>query len=85
MSFLDIVQELASASPALVDVDIEPESADHLLHGAVSVTDEGRRVFAGDADRVRLCGLDRWIGGVHLEGRGPMWRWNDDRERIEMS
>ena len=20
--------------------------------------------------------LDRWLGGVHLQGRGPAWRWS---------
>jgi hypothetical protein len=35
----------------------------------VSITDAGRRVLAGRADHVALNGVDRWIGGVHLEGR----------------
>jgi hypothetical protein len=37
---------------------------------AVSITDAGRRVLAGEADHVELNGADRWIGGVHLHGRG---------------
>jgi hypothetical protein len=35
----------------------------------VSITDAGRRVLAGDDDHVALNGVDRWVGGVHLEGR----------------
>jgi hypothetical protein len=27
-------------------------------------------VLAGEADHVELNGADRWIGGVHLHGRG---------------
>ena len=40
------------------------------------------RVLAGDADHVRLNGIDRWIGGVHLRGRYPRWRWDDGTETI---
>jgi hypothetical protein len=36
---------------------------------AVAPTDAGRVVLAGEADHVTLNGIDRWIGGVHLEGR----------------
>jgi hypothetical protein len=47
------------------------------LDDDLALTDDGRRVLAGDADRVTLCGIDRWLGGVHLRGRGPVWRWNN--------
>ena len=36
---------------------------------AVALTDTGRAVLAGEADHVELNGVDRWIGGVHIEGR----------------
>jgi hypothetical protein len=36
---------------------------------AVSLTDPGRAVLAGNEDHVALNGIDRWVGGVHLEGR----------------
>ena len=49
---------------------------------ALRLTDTGARVLAGDADHVRLNGIDRWIGGVHLRGRNPRWRWNDGTETI---
>lgn len=42
----------------------------------VELTDDGRRVLAGSLDRVTLCGIDRWLGGVHLSGHGPVWRWD---------
>jgi len=35
----------------------------------VSITDAGRSVLAGDEDHVALNGVDRWVGGVHLDGR----------------
>jgi hypothetical protein len=43
------------------------------------VTDDGRQVLAGEADRVRLNGLDRWLGGVHLVAGRPICRWDETR------
>jgi DNA-binding transcriptional MerR regulator len=39
----------------------------------VEITDLGRRVLAGELDRVEVAGLDRWLGGTHLT-RGNTWR-----------
>ena len=65
-SFLAAVRELSALTPSLLTTD-----------GAiVHTTPEGITVLNGHADRVFLCGIDRWLGGVHLEGRGPVWRWD---------
>jgi hypothetical protein len=32
----------------------------------VALTEIGRRVLAGDADRAALIGVDRWVGGIHV-------------------
>jgi hypothetical protein len=45
------------------------------------LTDIGRKVLTGQADCVRLYGVDRWIGGVHLKGSRAAWRW-DGRRRV---
>jgi hypothetical protein len=37
-----------------------------LTEGSAELADEGRRVLAGDADRVELLGIDRWVGGTHV-------------------
>jgi hypothetical protein len=42
----------------------------------LELTEVGHRVLAGKADHVALNGVDRWIGGVHLEGRRVGWRWD---------
>lgn len=39
-------------------------------------TDAGGEVLAGQADHVRLNGIDRWLGGVHLQGNESPWRWD---------
>jgi hypothetical protein len=41
----------------------------------IRLTDLGRRVLAGDADRVEEFGIDRWVGGTHLIP-GAVWRWD---------
>ena len=48
----------------------------------VALTDAGRSVLAGHLDRVAACGIDRWLGGVHLHGRHDVWRWDDARQTI---
>jgi hypothetical protein len=42
----------------------------------VTLTDTGREVLAGDADRAALLPLDRWVGGIHITGPEPAWRWD---------
>ncbi|GAA1024503.1 hypothetical protein Aple_077470 [Acrocarpospora pleiomorpha] len=48
----------------------------------VCLTDTGARVLAGEADQIALNGIDRWIGGVHLQGHHVPWRWDDGTETI---
>ena len=46
------------------------------------LTDTGARVLAGEADQIALNGIDRWIGGVHLQGHHVPWHWDDGTETI---
>lgn len=48
----------------------------------VTVTARGREALAGAIDRVRACGIDDWRGGVHLTGKGPVWRWDGPQRRL---
>jgi hypothetical protein len=45
------------------------------------LTDDGRAVLAGEADRVALLGIDRWLGGTHLHG-DHVPRWDAGRGRV---
>jgi hypothetical protein len=51
----------------------------------LTLTDDGRRVLAGEADRIALNGLDRWLGGVHLVAAAgaTIWRWDEERRALE--
>jgi hypothetical protein len=49
---------------------------------ALTLSEVGRRVLAGKADAISLNGIDRWIGGVHLEGHRVRWRWDQKLRSI---
>jgi hypothetical protein len=42
----------------------------------LELTDNGRAVLDGRADRAALVPLDRWVGGIHVTGPEPAWRWD---------
>jgi hypothetical protein len=47
----------------------------------VRLTGAGRDVLRGEADRVELLGLDRWVGGTHVTADNE-WRWDPDGRRL---
>jgi hypothetical protein len=71
---------LCRTSPPLLT--LHDDGAGAVLRGSVTLTDAGAAVLSGNADRVALCGLDRWLGGVHLQTGSRIWRWDDARQRI---
>jgi hypothetical protein len=72
LSFLDAIEVLSNTAPPLMRVEDR----------SFRLTEAGRDVLAGQRDRVS-CGLDRWMGGVHLKtGETPIWRWDEGHRRI---
>ena len=57
-------------------------SAEVLAKVNVAVTARGREALAGAIDRVSACGIDEWRGGVHLTGKGPVWRWDGAQRKL---
>ena len=47
----------------------------------VRLTRAGERVLAGDADRIELLGIDRWVGGTHVVEQ-TVWRWDAEARRL---
>ena len=87
--FADYLDELAAGEAPLIAFD--DGGSDHARSEAgipsifarrVRLTDAGRAVLEGREDRVRLRGIDRWLGGVHLRGRAIPFRWSPDERRI---
>ena len=48
---------------------------------SLRLTPAGERVLQHQADRVRLLGVDRWIGGSHITP-GTAWRWDPAAQRL---
>jgi len=59
-----------------------PEEARRFWRRRAVLTEAGREVLDGRRDRVRTNGIDRWLGGVHLQGREAAWRWNPEARRL---
>ena len=71
-SYAELAEALSTTTPPLLSRSIQ----------SPSLTLEGRAVLDGRSDRVMVCGIDRWLGGVHLEGHAVPWRWDAERGRI---
>jgi hypothetical protein len=80
--FFDLANALATAKPPLLTINLENPRGSVMPVGTIEATADGRNVLSGGVDRIKLCGIDRWLGGVHLEGRGPLWRWSGRAGRI---
>ena len=76
LSFLDAANALATSSPPLLTINLVNPNGSAMPVGTLELTAHGRSVLLGKADRLQLCGIDRWLGGVCLQGRGPLWRWS---------
>jgi hypothetical protein len=72
----DRAAALATCDPPLLTVSIANDAPAAVEAGAIALTPAGRAILNGEADRVRQSGIDRWLGGVHLQGHGPVWRWS---------
>lgn len=82
-SLEDLAGSLSSTTPALVAIERGSSSAaSRRLQDVVSITDAGQDILGGTQDRVTLCGIDKWLGGVHLTTDGSLWRWNPERGQV---
>ena len=79
LSFYRAMRNLAAAATPLVALGPGQDGPDRSR--TVTLTGAGRAALEGSADHAALNGLDRWVGGVRLEGRAPAWRWDGGRRR----
>jgi len=77
-TFVAYMQALADGPAPLVTLGDGGEPMERTL----ALTDAGRAVLTGREDRVRLNGIDRWLGGVHLQGHETHWRWDVAARRL---
>jgi hypothetical protein len=74
------MDQMAAGPHPLLRLDPPGRPADRAT--GVRLTEAGAQIVAGQADQIALNGIDRWIGGVHLQGRHVSWRWDDGTETI---
>ena len=72
-SLAELATALSRTSPPLVTIVDEGGGGEWSLNRTVATTAAGREVLAGRRDRV-ACGIDRWLGGVHLRTGGTISR-----------
>jgi len=88
--FVSYLQDLSATGEPLVlfkgGGDMGRPQANPLWEGLwnqeILLTQKGRKVLRGDEDRVRLIGIDRWLGGVHL-GDETLWRWDRSTQTLK--
>ena len=85
LSVASFARTLSQTSPPLLRF-ARGQSANGELQGSVTLPDTGRAVLEGRQDRIAACGIDRWLGGVHLQSdAGNVWRWDPARQKIARS
>jgi hypothetical protein len=81
-TFWQYLKGLADGPHPLLTMEPAGEGTEGLPGHRLALTETGRQVLAGERDRVRLNGIDRWLGGVHLQGPEAAWRWDEERRRL---
>ncbi|MDJ0948286.1 MAG: DUF1835 domain-containing protein [Alphaproteobacteria bacterium] len=77
--------ELAEAAVPALAIDAPPDWPSYApdLRGVdVHLTRDGHRLFYGELDWIAANGIDRWLGGVHLQGVEAAWRWDERAGRL---
>ncbi len=80
LSFLRLLRELAALPRPLLRLEPSPNGS--IAASRVSLTTTGREVLEGRDDWVHIRGIDRWLGGVHLQGSAAAWRWDSEAGRL---
>jgi hypothetical protein len=81
-SLAGLSEELSRTSPSLLTLAPGSAAGREGFRRTVTLTDAGRAALDRRLDRIVACGIDRWLGGVHLHGGNRLWRWDDARQRV---
>jgi hypothetical protein len=81
LSLIATANALETTSPPLLSID-RTAASEQPFRVRIVATDAGRSVLGGGLDRVDACGVERWLGGVHLQGRQQLWRWDEPSGRV---
>lgn len=81
-SFRTVLRALAGEPDPAIELDGAGEGSGVLPGGSVRLTDTGRALLEGRAERRPAPGSERWLGGVRLAAEGPRWRWDPVAGRL---
>jgi hypothetical protein len=84
LSLMSMAEALSHTSPPLLAF-APRQSADSDMFREPMLTETGRAILEGREDRVATCGIDRWLGGVHLQTDATVWRWDDVQQKMTTS
>jgi hypothetical protein len=85
LSLMSLAESLSRTLPPLLAFAPRRSAGSDLFREPVMLTETGRAVLEGRQDRVATCGIDRWLGGVHLQSDATVWRWDDLRQKMTTS
>lgn len=54
----------------------------HFQDRLLQATSLGREVLAGKTDDACSGTIDKWVGGLHVRGKAPSWRWDPERKSV---
>ena len=74
-----LLERVGGGAVAGSEAAVEGES---FWESRITITNAGRDVLAGRRDWVGMNGIDRWLGGVHLEGNQADWRWDAKKHAL---
>jgi hypothetical protein len=84
LSLLRRLRDLAAGPRPLLRLDSPsmPWSS-AVLNPLAAITAAGLGVLAGQEDWIAIRGgIDLWLGGIHLQGPQPAWRWDPESARL---
>jgi hypothetical protein len=85
LSLMSLAEALSRTLPPLLAFAPRRSADSDLFREPVMLTETGRAVLERRQDRVATCGIDRWLGGVHLQSDATVWRWDDLRQKMTTS
>lgn len=84
--FLNALMRVAKVPRPLLQssrgVDAGSLDPDKIRNTSFQITEAGRAVLNGEADFVEMNGIDLWLGGVHLNQAGNVWRWDEQGRKL---
>jgi len=85
--FWNTLRRMGEAPEPLLNIKNGNESdpkvnSENFHQMSFEITEAGDAVLNARADFVEMNGIDTWLGGVHLQGRTDLWRWDDKARKL---